>query len=146
MAGNGFAPDFGGKAHRIVGALVPGFATCQQVGRFGVQSVGNLGWVRNVHALKHGGVDVGFATVLQQGPSQGIERGGVFGTNFTQQRRNDGVLADVFGDVFLGVVRPHLLLVDELLEDVAQHVGVDLLTALERALVQMPFPFIEKGK
>ncbi len=60
--------------------------------------------------------------------------------------RDDGVLADVFGDVFLGVVRPHLLLVDVLFEDVAEHVGVDFFAAFQRAVVQVPVPGVEEGK
>jgi hypothetical protein len=43
-----------------------------------------------------------------------------------EQPREDGVLADVFGDVLFGVVSAHLLLVDVLLEDVAEDVRVDL--------------------
>ena len=60
--------------------------------------------------------------------------------------RDDGVFADVFGDVFLGVVRPHLLLVDVLLEDVAEHVGIDFLAASQRAVVQVPVPGVEEDK
>ena len=52
--------------------------------------------------------------------------------------RQDRVLADVFGDVLLGVVRAHLLLVDVLLEDVAEHVGIDLVVGAQRALVEVP--------
>ena len=63
-----------------------------------------------------------------------------------EQARNDGVLADVFGDVFFGVVRPHLFLVDEFFEDVAEHVGVDFLAARQRSVVKVPIPLAEKGK
>src|SRR5690606_29881157 len=35
-----------------------------------------------------------------------------------EQERNHRIFADVLGDVFFGVVRAHLLLVDVLLEDV----------------------------
>ena len=53
-------------------------------------------------------------------------------------------LADVLGDVLLGVVGPHLLLVDVLLEDVAQHVGVDLVVGPQRALVEVPVVAVEE--
>jgi len=60
--------------------------------------------------------------------------------------RNDGVLADVFGNVLLRVVRPHLLLVDVLLKDVAENVGVDFFAAGKRAVVQMPVPGVEESE
>ena len=53
-------------------------------------------------------------------------------------------LADVLGDVFLGVVGPHLLLVDVLLEDVAEHVGVDLVVGAQGALVEVPVVRVEE--
>ena len=53
-------------------------------------------------------------------------------------------MGDVAGDVFLGVVRAHLLLVDVFLEDVAQHVGVDLAVVAQRALVQTPVIGVEE--
>src|SRR5450756_2947390 len=34
------------------------------------------------------------------------------GAGGVEQKRDDGVLADVFGDVLLRVIRPHLFLVD----------------------------------
>ena len=48
-----------------------------------------------------------------------------FGPGGVEEKRDHRVLTDVLGDVLLGIVRAHLLLVDVLLEDVAQHVGVD---------------------
>ena len=60
-----------------------------------------------------------------------------------QQEREDRILADVLGDL-LWVVRPHLLLVDVLLEDVAEDVGVDLVVRAQRALVQVPRCTVEE--
>ena len=61
-----------------------------------------------------------------------------------EQIGDDRVLADVAGDVLLGVVGPHLLLVDVLLEDVAQHVGVDFVVGAQGALVQVPVIGVEE--
>ena len=63
-----------------------------------------------------------------------------------EQERQDRVAADVAGDVLLGVVRAHLLLVDVLLEDVAQHVRVDLVVGAQGALVQVPGVLVEEGE
>ena len=62
-------------------------------------------------------------------------------------------LCDVFGDVLLGVVGPHLLLVDVFLKDVTEDVGVDLVflglcgggPLARRAMhgVQNPIPLIQ---
>ena len=72
-------------------------------------------------------VDIAVGVVAQQrqtAPSGSkatcISLGGI------EQEGDDRVLADVVGDVLLGVVGPHLLLVDVFLEDVAEHVRVDL--------------------
>ena len=61
-----------------------------------------------------------------------------------EQARNDGVAADVAGDVFLRVVGAHLLLVDVLLEDVAQHVWIDLVVVAQRAVVKVPLVGVEE--
>ena len=62
-----------------------------------------------------------------------------------EQEREDGVFADVFGDVFLRVIRPHLFLVDVFLEDVAEHVGIDFLLVAARSgcSIKMPMVFVE---
>ena len=102
----------------------------------------------HVHAVPDGGVDVAVGVVAQQVPdgrAVGILEGDLaLGAGGVEQERDDRVLADVFGDVFLGVVRPHLLLVDVLLEDVAEHVGVDLVVGAQRALVEVPLVLVEE--
>ena len=60
--------------------------------------------------------------------------------------RDDRILAVVFGDIFLGVIRAHLLLIDVLLEDVTQHIGIDLIPFLEHAFIQMPAIAIKELK
>ena len=63
-----------------------------------------------------------------------------------EQEWDYAVLANVTGDVFFAVVRPHLLLVYVLLKDVTEHVGVDLVIVLQRALVQMPVVLLEESE
>ena len=76
-----------------------------------------------------GGVDVAVGIVLQQAPEGAAGLGRRRRTSRAAASNRKGMtvfLRDVAGDVLLGVVGPHLLLVDVLLEDVAEHVGVDL--------------------
>ena len=47
------------------------------------------------------------------------------------------------GDVLLCVIGPHLLLVDVLLEDVAQDIRVDLVVGTQRALVEVPLILVK---
>ena len=99
-------------------------------------------------AVPDGRIDVAVGVVLQQIPDRralgvlerdlALRRGGV------EQERDHRVLADVLGDVLLRVVGPHLLLVDVLLEDVAEHIGVDLVVGAQRALVEMPLVLVEE--
>ena len=63
-----------------------------------------------------------------------------------EEEGDDGIAADVAGDVLLGVVGPHLLLVDVFFEDVAEHVGVDLIVVAEGAVVEMPLVGVEEGE
>ena len=57
--------------------------------------------------------------------------------------KEDSIFADVFGDVLLRVIRPHLFLVDVFLEDVAEDIGIDLVVGAKRAFVQMPLVLVE---
>ena len=63
-----------------------------------------------------------------------------------EEEGDDGVAADVAGDVLLGVVGAHLLLVDVFFEDVAEHVGVDLVVVSQGAVVEMPLVGVEEGE
>ena len=60
--------------------------------------------------------------------------------------RNDStrVLTDVFGDFFLGVISPHLLLINVFFEYIAEHIGVDFVPLAQRAFVQVPLPLTEE--
>ena len=96
--------------------------------------------------MADGRVDVAVGIVAKQPPQEavGLEGDGALLLGGVEQERDDRVLADVLGDVFLGVVRPHLLLVDVLLEDVADHIGVDLVVGAQRPLVQVPAVLVEE--
>ena len=48
------------------------------------------------------------------------------------------------GDVFLRVVRPHLLLVDVFLEDVANYVRVYFVVFAQRPVIEVPLVLIEE--
>ena len=93
------------------------------------------------------GIDVAVGVGLEQVPDRGaigiLEGDLALGARGVEQERDDRVLADVLGDVLLGVVGAHLLLVDVLLEDVAEHVGVDLVVGTQRAFVEVPLLLVE---
>ena len=95
-----------------------------------------------------GGVDVAVGVVAQEVPdgrAVGVLEGDLaFGAGGIEEERDHRVLADVLGDVLLRVVGPHLLLVDVLLEDVAEDVGVDLVVGAQRALVEVPLVVVEE--
>ena len=57
---------------------------------------------------------------------------------------NDRVAGYVAGDVLPSVVGPHLLLVDVLLEDISEHVWVDLIVLTVGPLVKVPAIFVEE--
>ena len=63
-----------------------------------------------------------------------------------QDQPVDGPLAEVLGDLRPGVVGAERLLVDVLLEDVAQHVGVDLVVLAAGGVVEVPGVAGEQGE
>ncbi len=92
------------------------------------------------YAVADGGIDVAVRVVTKQAPQGTIrlEGDGAFLPRGIEQVRDNRVLGDVLGDVFLGVVRPHLLLIDVFLEDVADYVRVDFVVGTTGALVEVP--------
>ena len=94
------------------------------------------------------GVDVPIGIVAPQPPQKavGLESDGALLFGGVEQERDDRVLADVLGNVFLGVVGPHLLLIDVLFEDVADDVGVDLVVCSQGAFVQVPGKLVEESE
>ena len=77
----------------------------------------------------HRRVDVAIRVNPQQVPHGGtlgvLERYLALPPGGVEQERKNCVSADVAGDVLPRVVRTHLFLVDVLLENVAQYIGVD---------------------
>ena len=70
---------------------------------------------------------------------------GVFAAFFVEQKGQYGIFADVVGDVFLGVISPHgRPVVDVLLEDVTDHVRVDIASAGLYPVIQVPVPLVKE--
>jgi len=97
--------------------------------------------------MPHGGIDVAiwiFTKQIPEGRTVGIFKGHfALGAGGVEQERENGVLADVFSDVLLRVIRPHLFLVDVFLEDVTKDIGIDLVVGAERAFIKMPLVLIK---
>ena len=72
-----------------------------------------------------------------------LERHSAALVGVVKDRRDDRILANVLGDIFFGVVRAHLFLIDVLLEDVAENVGVDFTAGFGRAIIEMPVVALE---
>ena len=154
-AGHVLAPRLGRQGVLRRSRVVPAAAlrhVIQPRGDFGRQFalVGQDFPLVNVirDAVADGVVDVPVRVVRQQPPdfAAGLERTRTIPFDPVEQARHDGVAADVAGDVFLGVVGVHLLLVDIFLEDVAQRVEVDLVIAAQRPVVEMPLIGVEEGE
>ena len=58
----------------------------------------------------------------------------------------DGLLAEVLRDFRPGVVRTELLLVDVLLENIAEHIGVDLVGLSAGSVIQVPGIYLEQSE
>ena len=87
------------------------------------------------------------STLLQLGPHFTLRCKG-FGRvacHLIEKERQNAVAPDVFGDILLRVVSSHLsTVVDVLLKDVAQHIGVDVLARCRYARVEVPTPLVEE--
>ena len=145
-AGHDLAPDLGGQGVRRPARAG---STPSALGPRRRTPAAISGGQRQRHdALAHRGVDVAVGVVRQQPPDATARRSKAIlaasARARVEQEGDDRVLADVVGDVLLGVVGPHLLLVDVLLEDVAQHIGVDLVVGAQRALVEVPVVRVEE--
>ena len=151
--GNVLAPRFSRQGILRWGRLVPAIALGDIVQASGdlfrqVAFFGEFCVVVHVvsDAVAHRFVEIPIRGVRQQPPHPALwrERDGACLFRSVEQKWDDGVAADVAGDVFLRIVRPHLFLVDVLLENVAEHVRVDLVVVAERAVVEMPVVRVEK--
>ena len=96
--------------------------------------------------MSDGRIDVSVRVVAQQSPHSAAwrERHGTRFPGRVEKERNNRAPRDVPGDVLLGVVRAHLLLVDVLLEDIAQDVGIDLVVVSGGPFVQVPLVAVEE--
>ena len=99
-------------------------------------------------AVGDGRVDVTVRVVLQQPPhaASRLEGHGALLHGRIEQERDYRIARDVSGDVFFRVVRTHLLLVDVLLEDVAEHIGIDLVVGAVGPLVKVPLVAVEEAE
>jgi hypothetical protein len=140
-AGDMLAPGFSGQCIRIFSGPVPAVALgyILDAGRDVFRQGNSLALFVN-DAVADGGIDVAVGIVAEQPPhgAIGLEGYGALLPGGVEQIWQDCILGNVLGDVFLGVVRTHLFLVDVLLEDVADHIGVDLVVGAEGPLIKMP--------
>ena len=60
-----------------------------------------------------------------------------------EEKRENRVLTDVVGDILLGVVGAHLLLVNVFLEDKAKDSRIDFFVRAQRALIEVPLPIVK---
>ena len=68
-------------------------------------------------------------------------------THLVHQERQYTIFANILGDILLGVVGSHRgSVVDVLLEDITQHIGVDVLACGGMAVIEMPVPLVEECK
>src|SRR5581483_10700826 len=90
--------------------------------------------------MAHGAVDIAVWIVANQPPcgTFGPEGDGTLFLSSFEQEWDNRVARDVTGDVLLGLIRAHLFLIYLLLENVAEHVGIDFVVGAEWALVKMP--------
>ena len=93
-----------------------------------------------------GGVYVLVGVGLQQPPDRMVTFEGNPAALFrhVKQCRNDGIFADVFGNVLFGVIRSHFLLVDVLLKNITKNIRIDFIAFLGRAVVQVPLVLLEE--
>ncbi len=100
------------------------------------------------NAVTHCRIDVAVRVVAKQ-PPQGAVRlksnsalllGGI------ENKWDDRIFAVVFGNVFLGVVGAHLLLVDVFLEDIAHDIRIDFIVGAQGAFVEVPAVLVEEVK
>ena len=104
-----------------------------------------------LHTVFDGIVDVTVRFVAEELPYGGGIRGcRGFKCDFAvlssriQKEGNDGIFANVFGDVLFGVVGAHLFLVDVFFKYVAEDIGVDFVIVAQRTVVEVPSVALEE--
>ena len=150
------APCLGGEGVFVVSGLVPvaafghvvdagGYVLGQVERSFKALGVVGLSGVPR-NAVADGGIYVAVGVFPKQAPDAAVGPEGrpAFLACGVEEEGDDGVAGDVAGDVLLGVVGAHLLLVDVLFEDVAEDVGVDLVVLPVGPLVEVPAVAVEE--
>ncbi len=122
-------------------------AAFQEIGLLGIKANGNLFGNLQAFSLFYCIKHIKVAAVFQESPhlTVGLEGFFVVLACGIHQIGNDGIAPDIFGDVFLGVVGSHLgAVVDILLKDIAQHIGIDVAARSRHSVVEVPVPFVEE--
>src|SRR5690606_28287307 len=111
-----------------------------------VQSSGNVFRQGKLSTMSHRRIDVAVRDSNQPIPQRMVTLGRhlVGFPRLITEEGDYGVLAEVLGSVLFGVVRAHLLLIDVLLEDVAQYIRVDLVVVMQRTFIQMPVVLVKE--
>src|SRR3989442_311435 len=102
-------------------------------------------------AVPDGGINIAVRVGSQKVPNgraAGVFKGDfAAGASGVEKKWDDGGLADVLGDVVLGVIGAHFLLVDVLFEDVAENLRIDFLLVFGSAGsaggIERPIVFVE---
>ncbi len=141
MAVDGLPPNLGRQGVLLWSGAAPPYTL-----GYIIHSGLDFGWQWQRCAFLHSVMNVPIWVVAQQTPHGTLGRKGNRASLpcLIEKKRNDGVLGNVLGDVFLGVVRTHLFLIDVLLEDVAEDVRVDLTVVAIFALVQVPVVLLKE--
>src|SRR6266699_5935261 len=105
-----------------------------------------LGWESIGTSCRRKEIAVGAFSQELPGIAGWSESSGVGFFNGCEEARDDAIPGNVLADILFGIVCPHLFLVDELLKNIAEDVGCDLIHSFRCSLVKMPPVFVEKGK
>ncbi|MBQ8036328.1 MAG: hypothetical protein IJ268_04985 [Proteobacteria bacterium] len=156
QARNRFAPNLRGQSKCFRRLAVPVLPAFEQIGLRRIQanrnifrnSISPIGCV----SLFDGIIDIPIAALAHFLPDKTITFKIIARAAFRlrqclQQIGNDAILTDIFGNILFSIISPHgRTIVDVLLEYIAQHIGVDILTARSNARVEMPLIGIEECK
>ena len=97
--------------------------------------------------MADGRVDIAIRILPQQipdGRAAGVfKRNLALGARGIKDKRKDCILTDVLGNILLGVIRPHLFLVDVFFKDVAEDIRINFVVGAQRAFVQMPLVLVK---
>ena len=67
-----------------------------------------------------------FAKELPDGRAIGVDKRHLtLGMSSIEEKREDGIFANIFSNIFLRIIRPHLFLIDVFFENISKDVGID---------------------